>query len=222
MLVTDDASPNEDAIDPQLYTITAGGFPTTCDAFASDRESDGLWFCSMVGSQTALKAIWAALLKQPPEAAFLIRGADGMPHAGGYHRCIVPNETIGTWATTFARLPAAGGWHALVCTRMAEFAFERDSFPLLAQSEHQAPALYRRFLDRRSDLPLHHSSTDWLWRTGLDDGTVVAFQSAGIAAYRCLPEHDLVCERLSEAVASGRLALDRKQPTNPFKNGMTR
>ena len=32
----------------------------------------------MVGSQTALKAIWASLLKQPPDVAHIIKGADGM------------------------------------------------------------------------------------------------------------------------------------------------
>ena len=53
-------------IDPEdLYTINAGGFSATADAFARDEETDGLWFVSMVGSQTALKAIWASLLKQP-------------------------------------------------------------------------------------------------------------------------------------------------------------
>ena len=49
-----------------LYTISAGGFSATVDAFARDEKTDGLWFVSMVGSQTALKAIWASLLKQPP------------------------------------------------------------------------------------------------------------------------------------------------------------
>ena len=92
-----------------------------------------------------------ALLKQPPEAAFLIQGADGQaPHSGGYQRCQVPDETIVTWTTKIARLPASGGWHAMVYTRTAEFAFERDSFLLLAQSERAAPALHRRFLDRGS------------------------------------------------------------------------
>ena len=57
-------------IDPEyLYTITAGGFSATADAFARDDATDGLWFVSMVGSQTALKAIWASLLKQPPDVA---------------------------------------------------------------------------------------------------------------------------------------------------------
>ena len=71
-------------IDPEdLYTITAGGFSATADAFARDEETDGLWFVSMVGAQTALKAIWASLLKQPPDVAHIIRGADGMALSRG-------------------------------------------------------------------------------------------------------------------------------------------
>ena len=70
-------------IDPEeLFTITAGGFSATADAFARDEETDGLWFVSMVGSQTALKAIWASLLKQPPDVAHIIKGADGMALSG--------------------------------------------------------------------------------------------------------------------------------------------
>ena len=105
-------------IDPEdLYTISAGGFNATADAFARDDRTDGLWFVSMVGSQTALKAIWASLLKQPPDTAHIIKGADGMALSGGYQRCVVPYETIGTWTTKIARLPVSGGWHALVYTQ---------------------------------------------------------------------------------------------------------
>ena len=57
-----------------LHTVSAGGFSATADAFARDPDSQELWFLSMVGPQTALKAIWASLLKQPPEAAHLIPG----------------------------------------------------------------------------------------------------------------------------------------------------
>ena len=123
----------------------------------------------MVGSQTALKAIWASLLKQPPDVAHIIRGADGMALSGGYKRCVVPHETIGTWTTKIARLPVSGGWHALVYTKTAEYGFEKDSFLLLAQTEEEAPALHHRFLDKRSPLPLHGSWADWLWRRGLDE-----------------------------------------------------
>ena len=133
-----------------LHTISAAGFSATVDAFARDERDRTLWFLSMVGSQTALKAIWAALLKQPPEAAHLMRGADGTALSGGYQRCMIPRHTVGTWTTKIARLPATGGWQAMVYTRLAEFGHEDDSFLLLAGDEREAPALHHRFLDRRS------------------------------------------------------------------------
>ena len=89
---------------------------------------------------------------------------------GGYERCIIPYETIGTWTTKIARLPATGGWHALVYTKTAEFGYEKDSFLLLAQSEEEAPALHHRFLDKRSPLPLHGSWAGWLWERGIERG----------------------------------------------------
>ena len=74
----------EHTLDPEaLYTINAAGFSATADAFARDPHSQGLWFLSMVGSQTALKAIWASLLKQPPDVAHLIQGPMGWPSREG-------------------------------------------------------------------------------------------------------------------------------------------
>ena len=122
-----------------LWTISAAGFSATVDAYARDPESHGLWFLSMVGSQTALKAIWAALLKQPPEPAHLAQGADGTALSGGYRRCAIPQATVGTWTTKIARLPATGGWHALVFTKLAQYGFESDSFLLLAGDERRRP-----------------------------------------------------------------------------------
>ena len=195
-------------IDPEdLFTITAGGFSATADAFARDDKTESLWFVSMVGSQTALKAIWASLLKQPPDTAHIIRGADGMALTGGYQKCQIPYETIGTWTTKIARLRGSGGWHALVYTKTAEFSYEKDSFLLLAQSEEEAPALHHRFLDKRSPLPLHRSWADWLWHRGLEEGEIVPLQSVGVSAYRCAPKAKKLREDLSQAVASGWLTL---------------
>ena len=195
-------------IDPEdLYTISAGGFSATADAFAREPDSDGLWFLSMVGSQTALKAIWASLLKQPPDVAHLIRGTDGVALSGGFLRCVIPHETIGTWTTKIAKLPVSGGYHALVYTKTAEYAFERNEFLLLAQTEDEAPVLHHRFLDKRSPLPLHRSWAGWLWRKGLQNGTITPLQSIGVAAYRCSPNDEWLREDLSMAVEDGRLTL---------------
>ena len=199
----------------ELYTVSAGGFSATADAFARDPDSEELWFLSMVGSQSAVKAIWAALLKQPPDAAHLLAGTDGMALSGGFHSCAIPHETVGTWTTKIARLPVSGGWHALVYTRMAEYAFEREGFLLLAPGEEEAPALHQRFLDRRSPLPLHRSWAEWLWRRGLARREILPLQSAGIHAYRCQPDAEALREDLSVAVASGTLTLPREEPAQP-------
>ena len=203
---TDSRDPSSD-VGQALFTISAGGFSATADAFARDEITEGLWFLSMVGSQTALKAIWASLLKQPPDPAHLIRGADGMALSGGYQRCHIPYDTIGTWTTKVAKLPVSGGYHALVYTKTAEFAFERDSFLLLSQTEQETPALHHRFLDRRSPLPLHDSWADWLWQRGIANGEIVPLQSVGVNASRCSPDSEKLREDLSDAVAEGRLSL---------------
>ncbi|MCY3883198.1 MAG: hypothetical protein OXG61_13900 [Chloroflexi bacterium] len=211
------------AINPDdLYTVSAGGFSATADAFARDPDSEGLWFLSMVGAQSALKAIWAALLKRPPESAHLLAGADGLALSGGFHRCQIPGETIGTWTTKIARLPVSGGFHALVYTRMAELAFERDAFLLLAPGEDEAPALHHRFLDRRSPLPLHRTWAEWLWRRGLAKGEISPLQAAGIHAWRCTPDAGALREDLSVAVGSGLLTLPREEATNERTEGATR
>ena len=211
------------AINPDdLFTISAGGFSATADAFARDPDSGGLWFLSMVGAQSALKAIWAALLKRPPESAHLLAGADGLALSGGFHRCEIPGETVGTWTTKIARLPVSGGYHAMVYTRLAEYAFERDAFLLLAPSEAETPVLHHRFLDRRSPLPLHRSWAEWLWGRGLAKGEIVPLQSAGVAAWRCHPDTGALREDLSVAVGSGLLTLPRERSTKERKEGDTR
>ena len=191
----------------ELYTVSAGGYSATADAFARNPDTRELWFLSMVGPQTALKAIWASLLKQPPEAAHLIRGSDSGEFTGDFLRSSIPHHTIGTWTTKIARLPTTGGWHALVYTRLAEFAFEREDFLLLARSGDEAPDLHRRFLDRRSPLPLHHSWAPWLWRRGLRNGEIAPLQTSGISAYVCSPNSEKLRDDLSDAVALGTLAL---------------
>ncbi len=216
MLATHTIDPDDPASSAGqvLYTISAGGFSATVDAFARDEKTDGLWFVSMVGSQTALKAIWASLLKQPPDTAHIIEGAEGVPLSGGYQRCVIPYETVGSWTTKIARLPVSGGWHALVFTKQAEFGFEKDSFLLLVQSEEDAPDLHHRFLDKRSPLPLHGSWAGWLWERGIDNGEIVPLQSVGISAYRCSPRAEELREDLSDAVASGRLTLPREEASD--------
>lgn len=191
-----------------LHTINVGGFSALADAFALDHMG-GLWFLSMVGPQNALKAIWAALLKQPPEPAWLIQGIEGA-FVGDYRRCSVPYETLGTWTTQMTRLPGIGGYHALVYTRLAEYTFDRKDFLFLARSREEAPHLHYRFLDRRVSLPLHPTWAAWLWERALRTGEVETLESHGILAYRCRPDEEALRTDLADAVASGGLTVPRE------------
>ena len=138
-------------------------------------KTDGLWFVSMVGSQTALKAISASLLKQPPDAAHLIRGADGMAlqrRLPALHHPLRDHWNVDDQDNArLSRRPAAG--MSFVYTKTAEFGYEKDSFLLLAQSAEEAPALHHRFLDKRSPLPLHGSWADWLWERGIEEEEII-------------------------------------------------
>ena len=193
------------------HTISAGGFSAAVEAFARDPDSQGLWLLSMAGPQAALKAIWAALLKLPPDTAYLVQGTDGTGLSGDFMPCVIPQETIGTWTTKIARLPVSGGWHALVYTRLAEYHFSRDTFLLLARDREQAPELHYRFLDHRSPLPLHPAWKDWLWERGLEAGEITPLESSGILAYRCAANGEQLQADLSRAVASGKLRVPEEE-----------
>ena len=209
MLDIPSTPPSGDDSAAPLYTITAGGFSATCDAFATDAEQNHLWFVSMVGAQTSLKAIWAALLNSPPSPAFLIKGAVDDLHEGGYERCQIPEHSIGTWKTKIARLPQAGAYHAMVYTQMAELSFERDAFLLLTPDASAAPALHLRFLNQRTELPIHHSWADWLWQQGLENEAIRPLKSAGLHAWSCYHDPQQLETELSAAVKYGALKLPR-------------
>ena len=203
---------NHDTLDPEdLYTISAGGFSATADAFARDPDSQGLWFLSMVGSQTALKAIWASLLKQPPDVAHIIKGAEGMALSEGYQRCSIPYATIGTWTTKIAKLPVSGAGTHWCIPRLRSTPSSGTTSCCWRRGRRKRRRFTGRFLDKRSPLPLHRSWTGWLWDRGMETGEIAPLQSSGVVAYRCNPDGKRLREDLSDAVASGRLALPEEK-----------
>ena len=190
-----------------LHTVSAGGFSAAADAFARDDRNEDLWFLSMVGAQTALKAISACLMKSKPDPAYLAAPGGGDEVPAGYQICRLAGDSQGNWTTRIDRLPSSRSWHMMLYTKMAEYAFENKDFLLLARNEEEAPRLHHRFLDRRLAVPLHQSWDRWLWRRGRRNGTITPLQSAGISAFLCTPDEEKLREDLSDAVAMGTLAL---------------
>lgn len=201
MLAT--AKPNPE----DLYSISANGFSATVDAFALDEEVGDLWFVSMIGSQTAVRAIAAALLKQPPDIAYICEGADGTPMGLNSHSCRVPPQTVGSWTTKTTKLPSSGAYHNLTYTKQAEFNNPLLTFLLLAKSEDEAPQLHHKFLDKRSPLPIHSQWTDWLWKRGLEAKEITPLKSIGVAAYKCTPFTRTLRRAIKDSVISGELTI---------------
>ena len=193
---------------PELYTVDAVGYNAVADAFARDEENEQLYFLSMVGTQTSVKAIAAALLKLNPEPAYLSR-QDNFNHAiGGYQRCLIPPHTVGTWTIKSKRLPRTKTTHMMIYTRVAEADYERDDFLLNARHEEELPTLYHAFLDRRSELPLHPSWTDWLWTRAVRQEEAVKLQSLGLTSYYCNTNTKHLRNDVGLAVATGGVNLE--------------
>ena len=206
-------NPEEETKSPSLWTVSAGGFTATADAFATIPRDRGdildhdIWFLSMVGPQTAVKAIWAALLNSPAGPAHLTPGTEGLALDEGYRRCWIPQISVGTWTTRIVKMSHGMGYHAMVYTHMAEHSFEGVDFLLLAQDEADAPNMHHRFLDRRISLPMHHSWAGWLWERGIEQKEITPLECNGIHAWRCIPNEAKLRQDLSEAVRYRQIIL---------------
>ena len=93
---------------------------------------------------------------------------------------------------------------------MAELSFERDAFLLLTPDPEQAPELHWRFLNQRTELPLHRSWADWLWEQGLENEAIRPLKSEGLHAWSCYHDPDQLEMELSAAVKYGALKLPRE------------
>ncbi len=189
----------------ELYTMSAGGFSAAADAFVRDEQQDELWFVSILGAQTALKAIAGSLLKNHPDPAYLIAAEENEERVRGQQRCHIAQQALGTWTFRMSRLPSSRGWHMMIYTRMAEYSFDRKEFLLLARDIEEAPSLHHRFLDRRIALPMHESWAPWLWQWGTRNGAIKTLQSEGVRGFLCTPDEQQLSEDVSSAVSAGDL-----------------
>ena len=191
-----------------LHTVSAGGFSATADAYAISAKHEYLWFLSMVGSQVALKAIAATIMKNPPEPCHIIRGIEGMELSGQYQTCHIPYHTIGTWTSRTTRLRNRA-YHTLVYSKKAHHDFEGAEFVILPRTEQEAPILHHTYLDARSSIPLHHTWAQWLWQRGLASGEIAPLDTSGILAYYCLPKFDKLQEDITQAIIDWQISVPR-------------
>ena len=192
-----------------LYTASAGGYTAACDAFVvlpgEKEEHNFIYFLSLLGPQTSVRAISAAMCKQRPDRVYLIQGTEPENYEGDLRGFFIPYTTFGTWTIKSQKLPLAKGYHSLVYTRMAEFNFERPEFVIIARNAEEAPALHYRFLDKRSPLPFSPDWQDWLWERAIWGGEVKLLESHGVTGYYCKPDFEKMAMQMQIAIRNGSL-----------------
>ncbi len=189
-----------------LPVLQAAGFSASVDAFAWEPDPDQsrhqmrLWLISLLGSQQAVKALWARLIKG--EIATLSFEALGRARF-----CALAPEGPKGWHFFTASLPASVGYQGVLAPECALYTSERPDFLLFPRRPYEAASLHHRFLNRRLDLPLHPSWATWLWERARRAGEAVALESRGLAAYRCVPEAEALAAELSTAIRKSLLPL---------------
>ncbi len=190
--------------DASLPILQASGFSATVDAYAWEADPDPtvhrlrVWFLSLLGSQEAVKALWARLVKG--ETATI-----ALEHLGTARFCALAPEGPRRWRFFTASLRTVAAYHGVLVPEAAFYTAERPDFLLLPRAAEGTAPLHYQFLNRRLDLPLHPLWAAWLWERGLRAGETVALESLGIGAYRCVPSPETRASDRGAALRRGAL-----------------
>lgn len=202
----------------ELYQASANQFTAVCDAWilrtagTAPHAPAELWGLSIIGAQTAVKAIAAAILKSDPDPAVI---SPAGPDAAAGTRYVRRAPDSGKWRSKTARLKLSRAWHCIIHPALAEYEppDENAGFLLLSWGEKAGTAeKHRRFLSRRTDVPLHPAWSGWLWLRALETGEAQPLESPpSLQAWLCRPDEGRLQADLTQAVASGELAMPRTE-----------
>ena len=196
----------EERLSP-FYEVSANGFTAISDAFAVSEEYDerSLWWLSLIGSQTTVKALTASILKANPDPLIIRTPEDA---AGDPLR--VParrHQSSGHWSAKKIRLPLSRAWHAIVYSTQAEYRRNQNgnsNFLIVSTNgAEQEAEKHRKFLNSRIAVPIHEKWDHWLWNRGLQKKEIVPLTCHGaVDAWVCRPNVESLRADISEAIAS--------------------
>lgn len=194
------------------YYLTTEGFTVGVQAYALQPEREYLHFLSAVGSQTALKAVRAALRRNgDSEAAIHLQSPDPAESIEfGYRQFRLHPYDREKWRSAIARLPS-GQHHMLLYPTFAipepdlEETNRHSGFLMLCPEDEEPEARFHFYVDRRSDLPIHPYWAKWLWQRSLHNTEATPLETAGIKAWTCYVNQSKLREDLSQAVSKGLL-----------------
>ena len=211
---TEEQDPNHTTADTGLQIASAKNFTAAVDAYAMQPSENvhgtpALWFISLLGAQSAVKAISASILKGPGEIIHLTPlDEDGEPV---YNKSIFTarGKESGPWTRRILQLPGTRAWHCLVYPRQAEEPADDGSMLILGRKAGTGDAdeaeIHLRKLNQAISIPVHASWAQWVWQRGQELDEINELDGSGIKAWVAMTDEDLLREEISQAVADGEL-----------------
>ena len=195
-------------MDRELYMALSNGFFATCDAFVlkdQNQHMHDLRLVSIIGSQAAVKAIAAGILKADTHPVILRPESEDSELEGFWS---VREQVSGKWRSRIMRLPATKAWHGLVYSSMLEYNQEDPNFVLLAGLDSvEAMDRHLQFVNRRVTIPVHPEWKGWLWGRGLETGEILPLIAHGVSAWECKPQQDALKADISQGIRDGLLTV---------------
>ena len=194
--------PDEEEGPDQIYHINSNGFSVLLEDFALDEKTAQLWMISMIGSEKATKAIWAALLNSPPHPANISvtkrTGAAGWTDLIKCHLAKVEKES---WQNFRIRIPSINQHHMLLYHRCTEQNFTQDkSFVILESPAQTMAEQHFNYLNKRTQVPMAPHWADWIWEQARINSEAIPLRTARRQAYYCQSSDEQLTERLSHAI----------------------
>jgi len=136
-----------------LPVIRSGGIEANCSDLVVD-ENTCAYLLSVAGYQTAVKGIIANVLEYQTVTVALNSSYQYV------------NRAAESYSVHYQKLPSAL-FQGTILPKIALPNYEEsnDAFLILAESETSARALFFNHLEGKTEIPLHRTWSDWLWRT---------------------------------------------------------
>ena len=136
-----------------LPVIRSGGIEAYCSDLVVD-ENTCAYLLSVAGYQTAVKGIIANVLEYQTVTVALNSSYQYV------------NRVAESYSVHYQKLPSEL-FQGTILPKMALPNYEesKDAFLILAESESSARALFFNHLEGKTEIPLHRTWSDWLWRT---------------------------------------------------------
>ena len=201
-----------------LSIVESNNFSAYCDEYlysekwmnpTTERKYYSCWFLSMFGAPTALRAIWANMVKSVGGSVMIrnMNDKDALEDFDSTILATVGRDGVSWRAHGPHKLPGAYNTaHMIIYNKMLEVEHdESQNFLIISKNLEQTIEQHYQHLNYQSELPLHKSWKEYLWNLTQEQQWAVPLYGRKMAGWHCMPEYGKLNQHIREDIASGKL-----------------